>query len=50
VSWGAKMEGILLSFDTKTKTGKVDTRNDRFGVLTIYFGNVIPANVKKKIL
>ena len=34
------MEGILLSLDRKTKSGKVDTRNDDIGILTIYFREI----------
>lgn len=39
------MEGILLSIDRSEGKGKVDPRNDRLGVLTIYFGKQIPDDV-----
>lgn len=38
------MEGILCDLDIEQKKGKVDTRNDILGVLTIYFG-AIPNNL-----
>lgn len=41
------MEGILLSIDGSTNSGKVDTRNNKFGILTIYFGNTIPNNIQE---
>lgn len=31
------MEGILISLDRVEKKGRVDTRNDNIGILTIYF-------------
>lgn len=34
------MKGILLSIDIKNKKGKVDTRNRKYGVLTIYFSKL----------
>lgn len=41
------MEGILLSVDRSANRGKVDTRNDKFGILTIYFGNTVPNDVRE---
>ena len=41
------MEGILLSVDKAAKSGKVDTRNDAFRVLTIYFGDAVPDDVQE---
>lgn len=31
------MEGRLTYFNVKDKYGKVDTRNNEYGILTIYF-------------
>jgi hypothetical protein len=42
------MEGILLSIDPVEKNGKVDTRNDKLGVLTIYFGKELPDGLSEK--
>ena len=36
------MEGRLCSLDIARKSGRVDTRNDQLGVLTIYFSAVPP--------
>ena len=41
------MEGILLSVDRSRGRGTVDTRNDKLGVLTIYFGSQIPSTVQE---
>lgn len=41
------MEGILLSVDKSANKGRVDTRNDEFGILTIYFGNMVPNDVRE---
>lgn len=41
------MEGILISLDRQARSGKVDTRNDRIGVLPIYFGSFIPNEVQQ---
>lgn len=38
------MEGRLVSLDINNKRGIVDTRNDNYGRLTIYF-SIIPANL-----
>lgn len=42
------MDGILLSVNRAEGRGKVDTRNDQFGVLTIYFGDTVPDDVQEK--
>ena len=34
------MNGILLNIDIKDKKGQVDTRNSKYGILTIYFSKV----------
>lgn len=39
------MEGRLTYLNTQDKYGKVDTRNDEYGILTIYFQQ-IPANIQ----
>ena len=39
------MEGRLCSIDPVQRRGTVDTRNDKFGVLTIYF-QTVPAELK----
>lgn len=36
------MEGRLCSLDPEQKRGKVDTRNDEYGLLTIYFKTIPP--------
>lgn len=36
----SRAEGILLSLDRANKRGRVDTRNDAFGVLTVYFREI----------
>lgn len=41
------MEGILLSINKIKGKGTVDTRNDRIGVLPIYFGASIPSEVQE---
>lgn len=38
------MEGRLIYFNVKDKYGKVDTRNNEYGILTIYFQR-IPTDV-----
>ena len=38
------MEGRLTYFNVKDKYGKVDTRNNEYGILTIYFQR-IPTDV-----
>ena len=40
------MEGILLSLNREEKWGKVDTRNDEIGRLTIYF-QAVPAELQE---
>ncbi len=37
------MEGVLLSINREEKWGRVDTRNDSIGVLTIYFQSLTDA-------
>lgn len=37
------MEGVLLSINREEKWGRVDTRNDGIGILTIYFQTVTDA-------
>ncbi len=41
------MEGILLSIDRAAKSGKVDTRNNDLGILTIYFGDLVPDDIRE---
>ncbi len=47
IELGGDMEGILLSIDRSANRGKVDTRNDNYGVLTIYFGNYHPNDIRE---
>lgn len=39
------MRGRIVSLDPNQIKGIVDTRNDDYGHLTIYFGNEMPANI-----
>lgn len=41
------MEGILLSIDRLQQKGIVDTRNDRYKTLTIYFGAHMPDSLQE---
>lgn len=41
------MRGRIISLDRENRKGRVDTRNDQYRVLTIYFGNAIPEGVSE---
>lgn len=41
------MEGILLTINRSANRGKVDTRNDNYGVLDIYFGDGFPNDISE---